>query len=64
MQFGFGTGPSVNWMREELTELGVKELLTPGDVDAAMDELDDDTAAVGVVDTTRTNPLIPPPPLR
>ena len=38
MQFGFGTGPSVNWMREELTELGVKELLTPGDVDAAMEE--------------------------
>ncbi|NCP84712.1 MAG: BrxA/BrxB family bacilliredoxin [Bacteroidetes bacterium] len=38
MQFGFGIGPSVNWMREELTELGVKELLTPGDVDAAMEE--------------------------
>jgi putative YphP/YqiW family bacilliredoxin len=34
----FGMGPNVSWMREELTDLGVKELLTPGDVDNAMDE--------------------------
>jgi len=34
----FGMGPNVSWMREELTDLGVKELLTPGDVDNAMEE--------------------------
>lgn len=38
MQFGFGIGPSVQWMRDELTELGIKELYTPEDVDAAMEE--------------------------
>lgn len=37
MQFGFGIGPSVQWMRDELTELGVKELLTTEDVDNAME---------------------------
>jgi putative YphP/YqiW family bacilliredoxin len=38
MQFGLGAGPKVDWMREELTELGVEELKTPDDVDRAMDE--------------------------
>lgn len=37
MQFGYGIGPSVDWMREELTELGVKELISPADVDSAME---------------------------
>ncbi len=36
MQFGFGIGPDTNWMREELTELGVQELRTPEDVDAVL----------------------------
>ena len=34
MQFGMGF--NVDWMREELTDLGVNELLTPADVDEAM----------------------------
>jgi putative YphP/YqiW family bacilliredoxin len=34
MQFGMGF--NVDWMREELTDLGIKELLTPSDVDEAM----------------------------
>ncbi len=34
MQFGM---PDISWMREELTDLGVKELLTPEDVDSAME---------------------------
>lgn len=38
MQFSNGFGPNINWMREELTDLGVKELLTPEDVDTAMSE--------------------------
>lgn len=38
MQFGFGTGPDISWMREELTKYGVKELKTPDDVDRAMKE--------------------------
>lgn len=38
MQFGFGIGPDTGWMREELTQLGVKELKTPADVDRAMQE--------------------------
>lgn len=38
MQFSNGFGPSVSWMREELTDLGVKELLTPDEVDNAMNE--------------------------
>lgn len=33
MQFGFGIGPDTSWMREELTDLGVKELKTPEEVD-------------------------------
>lgn len=36
MQFGFGIGPDTSWMRKELTDLGVTELKTPEDVDAAM----------------------------
>lgn len=38
MQFGFGMGPDTSWMREELTQLGVEELITPVDVDRAMKE--------------------------
>ena len=34
MQFGM---PDISWMREELTDLGVKELITPEDVDSAME---------------------------
>ncbi len=33
MQFGYGIGPDTSWMRKELTDLGVKELITPDDVD-------------------------------
>lgn len=36
MQFGFGMGPDTSWMREELTQLGVEELITKDDVDRAM----------------------------
>jgi putative YphP/YqiW family bacilliredoxin len=36
MQFPNGFGPDISWMREELTELGVQELKTPEEVDAAM----------------------------
>lgn len=36
MQFGY----DVSWMREELTELGIKELTTPEAVDQAMNEKD------------------------
>lgn len=43
MQFGFGAGPDVSWMREELTNLGVEELKTPEDVDRAMKEYDQGT---------------------
>jgi putative YphP/YqiW family bacilliredoxin len=38
MQFGFGMGPDTSWMREELTQLGVEELITTVDVDRAMKE--------------------------
>ncbi|KPP96138.1 MAG: bacillithiol system oxidoreductase YphP [Bacteroidetes bacterium HLUCCA01] len=38
MQFGFGIGPDTSWMRTELTDLGVKELRTPEDVDAVLGE--------------------------
>ncbi len=34
MQFGYGMGPDTSWMRKELTELGVKELTTPEEVDS------------------------------
>lgn len=37
MQFN-GFAPDVSWMREELTDLGVTELRTPEEVDAAMKE--------------------------
>lgn len=37
MQFGFGMGPDTSWMRKELTDLGVEELITPEDVDKAME---------------------------
>ena len=33
MQFGYGIGPDTSWMRKELTDLGVKELITPDEVD-------------------------------
>lgn len=36
MQFGFGIGPDTSWMRTELTDLGVKELRTPEEVDAVL----------------------------
>lgn len=36
MQFPNGFGPDISWMREELTELGVQELKTPEEVEAAM----------------------------
>jgi putative YphP/YqiW family bacilliredoxin len=36
MQFGY----DVSWMRDELTELGIKELTTPESVDEAMKEKD------------------------
>lgn len=36
MQFGFGVGPDTSWMREELTDLGVKELKTPEEVDEVL----------------------------
>lgn len=43
MQFGFGVGPDISWMREELTELGIEELTTPEEVDRAMKEYNDGT---------------------
>lgn len=43
MQFGLGVGPDVNWMREELTEIGFEELTTPEEVDRAMKEYDEGT---------------------
>lgn len=43
MQFGLGKGPDVDWMREELTDLGIEELETVDDVDNAMKEYDDGT---------------------
>ena len=33
MQFGYGMGPDTSWMRTELTDLGIKELKTPEEVD-------------------------------
>ncbi|MFU8859844.1 MAG: BrxA/BrxB family bacilliredoxin [Cyclonatronaceae bacterium] len=38
MQFGFGIGPDTSWMRKELTDLGVKEVTTPEEVDQMMQE--------------------------
>lgn len=37
MHFGNGLGPNVSWMRDELTALGISELLTSEDVDKAME---------------------------
>lgn len=36
MQFGYGIGPDTSWMRTELTDLGVKELTTPEEVDSVL----------------------------
>ena len=36
MQFGYGMGPDTSWMRTELTDLGVKELTTPEEVDSVL----------------------------
>jgi putative YphP/YqiW family bacilliredoxin len=41
MQFPNGFGPDISWMREELTELGVHELKTPEEVEAAMEAAKD-----------------------
>lgn len=38
MQFGLEGGSRTDWMREELTNLGIEELKTPEDVDRAMNE--------------------------
>lgn len=43
MQFGLGAGPKTDWMREELTSLGIEELKTPEDVDRAMKEYNQGT---------------------
>lgn len=43
MQFGFGAGPDISWMRQELTEIGVEELTTPEEVDRAIKEYDKGT---------------------
>ncbi len=43
MQFGLGAGPKTDWMREELTDLGIEELKTPEDVDRAMKEYNEGT---------------------
>ena len=34
MQFGYGMGPDTTWMRQELTDAGVRELQTPEEVDS------------------------------
>lgn len=38
MQFGYGMGPDTQWMRQELTELGIAELTTPEQVDEVFKE--------------------------
>ena len=43
MQFGFGIGPDTSWMREELTDLGVKEVTTPDQVDKLMKDTKEGT---------------------
>lgn len=43
MQFGFGIGPDTSWMREELTDLGVKEVKTPEEVDQLMKDTKEGT---------------------
>jgi len=48
MQFGFGIGPDTTWMRTELTDLGVKELRTPEDVDAVLGEKKEGTMLLAI----------------
>lgn len=48
MQFGFGMGPDVNWMREELTQLGVSEATTPEEVDQAMETAKEGTTLLAI----------------
>lgn len=48
MQFGFGVGPDVSWMRKELTELGVEELQTPEEVDNAMKQYNKGTMLMAI----------------
>jgi putative YphP/YqiW family bacilliredoxin len=48
MQFGFGIGPDTTWMRTELTDLGVKELRTPEEVDAVLGEKKEGTMLLAI----------------
>jgi putative YphP/YqiW family bacilliredoxin len=48
MQFGFGVGPDVSWMRKELTDIGIEELTTPADVDRAMKEYNSGTMLMAI----------------
>ncbi len=48
MQFGFGLGPDVSWMRQELTNVGVEELKTPEEVDRAMQEYSKGTMLMAI----------------
>lgn len=48
MQFGFGVGPDVSWMRTELTDLGVEELQTPEEVDEAMKQYNKGTMLMAI----------------
>lgn len=38
MQFGHGIGPDTSWMRTELTNLGIRELTTPEEVDRVFED--------------------------
>jgi putative YphP/YqiW family bacilliredoxin len=48
MQFGFGIGPDTSWMRTELTDLGVKELRTPEEVDGVLGEKKEGTMLLAI----------------
>jgi putative YphP/YqiW family bacilliredoxin len=48
MQFGFGIGPDVSWMRKELTDVGVEELKTPEDVDRVMQDYSNGTVLMAI----------------
>ncbi len=48
MQFGFGVGPDISWMRKELTDIGVEELQTPEDVDRAMKDYSTGTMLMAI----------------
>ncbi len=48
MQFGFGIGPDVSWMRKELTDIGAEELKTPEEVDRAMQEYNKGTMLMAI----------------